>query len=544
MGKDTDSFKEKLIDIFKQPRILLLLLIVILAIFAVNYAPTEKGVVINGVAAGSDAERAGMAFDTKHSLRSLEKILSINGEKVETPANFYTLVEQLAPNSSFKIITDRKEDGYSIVLQPQGNDSNSQALGISVRDAAKSNIRLGIELEGGSRLILKPTAELSKEEFDLLINTLQSRLDVYGASGTKVNSISDAFSNEQFVVVESISSNKNDVYELISRQGEFEAKVGNQTVFTGNDVLRVLNDARHSGLQGCSPSGDGQVCTYGFQIEISSEAGDRFFNVTKNLDVQGGYLSEKISFYLDGKEITSLNIASTFKYQKITNPQLTVSGKTMPTLKQAQEDGQKEMKFLQAILSTQKLPTELEVVQSYSISSSRGRALLSNAMGVGLLALLLVAATVALRYRKFTIFIGIFVALISELIIVLGVAAFMKLSIDLAAIGGLIAAIGTGVDDQIIITDEQFRKKNAAKTSKGRLKKAMVIVLLSYATTMAAMVPLYFAGLKVIQGFAFMIVVGITIGVLLTRPAFAAYIRVLTSSRAQRKEEQKFEEEN
>ncbi|MCA9460288.1 MAG: MMPL family transporter, partial [Nanoarchaeota archaeon] len=120
---------------------------------------------------------------------------------------------------------------------------------------------------------------------------------------------------------------------------------------------------------------------------------------------------------------------------------------------------------------------------------------------------------------------------------VFGVAAFMRLSIDLAAIGGLIAAIGTGVDDQIIITDEQFRDRKKEVSSRKRLKTAMYIIMIAYFTTLAAMIPLYFAGLKILQGFAFMIIIGVTVGVFITRPAFAAYLRVLLTTRKQRKEE-------
>ncbi len=222
------------------------------------------------------------------------------------------------------------------------------------------------------------------------------------------------------------------------------------------------------------------MCTYAFSIEIDSEGADALFQETSQLDVVGGkYLSEKLYFYLDGTEITALNIASSFKYNKITTPQISVSSELMPTKAKAIDDGEKEMKMLQTILSTKALPSELEVVQSYSISSSLGSQLLKNSLLVGFAALLLVSSIVALRYRYFGIFIGIFIALVSELIIVFGFAAFMKFSIDLAAIGGLIAAIGTGVDDQIIITDEYFRDKNKHVSSRKKIKGAFYIIMIA-----------------------------------------------------------------
>jgi preprotein translocase subunit SecD len=532
-----ESLKVKFVDIFKNFRVWILILALLISVITINFTFDDDGVVINGVSINSVAERSGITVESDRGLRDLEKILYMGNTKIEDESDYYDYVSGLDFNSSFKIITDENPLGYEVVLNESSNKSVSEVLGLSVRETPASNIKLGIELEGGSRLILKPQKNLSDAKFDLLIDSLTNRLDVYGASGTKVNELNDAFSDERFIVVESTSSNKNDIYELISRQGKFEARIGNTTVFTGEDVLSVFNDPQHAGLQSCSDSQDGVVCTFRFSIEIDSEAGDRFFNKTKSLDVVGEHLSEEITFLLDGENITSLSIASSFKYQKVTNPQITVSGRDMPTRDKAIESGQKEMKFLQTILSTKSLPSDLEVVQSYSISSSLGEKLLDNAFLIGLVSVLVVAGIVALRYRHPAIFIGIMIALLGEVLIVFGVAAFLKITIDLAAIGGLIAAIGTGVDDQVIITDEYFRKRKREVSSRKRLKNAIFIIMIAYFTTLAAMLPLMFAGLKMIQGFAFMILIGVTVGVFVTRPAYAGMLRIFMTTREVRTEE-------
>lgn len=538
MSENNSTFKEKLIDNLLNFKAWMLAFFLLISLFAINFNfGSEGGVVINGVTPNSPAENAGITFDSSIGLRSFEKIEYLNNEKINTLSDFYSNLENVESNTTLKIRTNLNLQGYDVAIDDLLNESIVTYLGISVRDAPTSNIRLGIELEGGSRLILKPVSNITSQEFDLLINNLQSRLDVYGASGTKVNKLEDAFSNEKFVIVESISANKNDIFELIKRQGNFEAKIANTTVFTGQNVIRILNDPQHEIFNGCPENNGKYICSYGFSIEIDSEGGDKFFEESSKLSVTNGYLSEKITFVLDDKEITSLNVASSFKYNKITTPQITVSGNSFEDQKKALDSVKKEMKFLQAILSTQSLPSELDVVQSYSISSSLGESLLENAVWVGLVALLLVSSIIALRYRHWAIFFGIFVALIGEVIIVFGIAAFMKLSIDLAAIGGLIAAIGTGVDDQVIITDEYFRNRKQKTSSRKKIKTALYIIMIAYLTTIAAMLPLYFAGLKILQGFAFMIMVGVTVGVFITRPAYASFLRIMMTSREERKEE-------
>jgi preprotein translocase subunit SecD len=52
------------------------------------------------------------------------------------------------------------------------------------------------------------------------------------------------------------------------------------------------------------------------------------------------------------------------------------------------------------------------------------------------------------------------------------------------------------------------------------------------------MVPLYVAGLQLLQGFAFMIIIGVSVGVFITRPAYAAFLRIMKTTRAERKEEE------
>ena len=541
-----EGFGTKFADILKNFRVILLIFFIFIsyvAVFGFRLPFSNDGVVIGGVILGSGAEKAGLEFNPEASFLSYEKILYLDNTQINEISDYTDFISNLDINSSFKLKTDKNT--YSITLTSQGNKSNLELVGINVKEAYASNIKLGIELVGGSRLLLTPVDEVTQDEFDLIVDTMQSRLNIYGASGTKVSKIESGLSDEKLILIESLDSNKYEVFELISTQGEFLATVGNVSVFTGDNVLKVFSDPQRAGLQSCQGNdNDGYMCTYAFSIEIDSAGADALFQETSQLDVVGGkYLSEKLYFYLDGTEITALNIASSFKYNKITTPQITVSSELMPTKAKAIEDGGKEMKMLQTILSTKALPSELEVVQSYSISSSLGSQLLKNSLLVGFAALLLVSSIVALRYRYFGIFVGIFIALVSELIIVFGFAAFMKFSIDLAAIGGLIAAIGTGVDDQIIITDEYFRDKNKYVSSRKKIKGAFYIIMIAYLTTLAAMSPFLFSpSLSLIKGFAFMIIVGITIGVFITRPAYAAMLRIMMTTRKRREEEDKEEE--
>ncbi|MEK6867885.1 MAG: protein translocase subunit SecD, partial [Nanoarchaeota archaeon] len=114
-------------------------------------------------------------------------------------------------------------------------------------------------------------------------------------------------------------------------------------------------------------------------------------------------------------------------------------------------------------------------------------------------------------------------------LIILGAAAFIGWNIDLAAVAGILVAVGTGVDDQIVITDEVYgrRKQKTYLNWKDKLKRAFVIIMAAYFTTVVAMLPLFWAGAGALKGFALTSILGVTIGVFVTRPAFAVAIEAL-----------------
>jgi preprotein translocase subunit SecD len=99
---------------------------------------------------------------------------------------------------------------------------------------------------------------------------------------------------------------------------------------------------------------------------------------------------------------------------------------------------------------------------------------------------------------------------------------------DMASIAGIIAAVGTGVNDQILITDEVLRGQGEKfATWKEKFKRAFSIILAAYLTLIAAMLPLWNAGAGLVRGFAVTTIIGVTIGVFITRPAFASMIESL-----------------
>ena len=184
------------------------------------------------------------------------------------------------------------------------------------------------------------------------------------------------------------------------------------------------------------------------------------------------------------------------------------------------------MKRLQTIMITGSLPVKLEVVKLDTISPSLGKEFLNNILFVGLLVILSVVTVVLLRYRNYKIVLPMVFTLFSEMFMILGFASLVGWNLDLAAIAGIIIVAGTGVDHLIVITDETLRGE-VIFDWKRKIKNAMFIVMGAYFTTLAGMFPLLWAGAGLLKGFALTTIAGISFGVLIARPAYAAIIEYL-----------------
>ena len=513
---------KKLNKLLKNPRVLILLAALILCYFAINYQFSDKGLIINSIEFNSSAYHAGMRSPPPElDLTKRENILEVNDKKIKDLSEFHNLI--ISSDKDVRIKTDKTT--YVII-------KDSDDLGLLVAKAPRSNLRKGLELQGGTRVLLEPASEVSDQEIKDIISTMEERLNVYGLTDLTIKSASDLAGNN-FITVELAGVSKDEVKDLIAKQGKFEAKIGNETVFTGKEVTFVCRSGGGTCTNLveplCPQSGSGYVCRFEFEIHLSEEAASKHKKITDNLKVipseSGQRILEKtIDFYLDGKQVDSLQIDASLKGIKASR--ITISGPgNGRTIKEALQEAINNKNQLQTFLITGSLPTKLEIVKLDSLSPSLGEEFIDNALFIGLLSLFGVGIVIYLRYRSLKVSLPIMFILSSEIFAILGFTALFRSNLDLAAIAGIIAAVGTGVNDQIVIADEVL--EGSASSIAQNIKKAFFVILVAYFTTVAAMLPLLKAGAGLLTGFALVTIVGVTIGVLITRPAFGAIIKIL-----------------
>jgi preprotein translocase subunit SecD len=400
---------------------------------------------------------------------------------------------------------------------------------IVVKEIEKTKIKTGLDISGGARALVKPTVEIDDKELDDLIAVSRERFNVFGLSDVKITGASDLEGNK-FMLVEVAGATPDDLESLISEQGKFEAKIGNITVFVGGDkdiTYVARNDATQSTIY--PPQGSiqqGYVSRFSFSITLSPEAAQKHADITKNLPLDpesgGQYLSSNLTLILDGEIVDQLRISSGLK--GLVTSQISIQGSgSGNTVEEAIADARASMNKLQTILISGSLPFELVIVKLDKISSSLGSEFTYSILLAGLSSMLLVGTIIFIRYRKFKVSIALLLTSFSELLIILGIASLIKWNLDLPSIAGILATIGTGVDQQIVIIDEANSGKETSL--KQRMKRAIFVVMTAYLTSLVALLPLFKAGAGLFKGFAITTLIGITAGVFITRPAFADMIK-------------------
>ena len=190
---------------------------------------------------------------------------------------------------------------------------------------------------------------------------------------------------------------------------------------------------------------------------------------------------------------------------------------------------QQRLSDLEVLLESGSLSVSVKSISKESISPLLGEKFLTVTGIAGIIALLVVTLIVFLRYRVVKLVIPIMFISISEVIITIALSSLIS-KFDLGAVAGLLAAVGTGVNDQIVISDELTKGVREAEVSlSSRIKRAFFIVVAAAATVIAVMTPIILIGfgLGKLVGFAITTITGVLVGVLITRPAFGEIARAV-----------------
>jgi preprotein translocase subunit SecD len=528
-------------------RILLLVLIVIMSAVAL-FAPTGSG----GASASPSNSTAGgnnsvidkgptnleFGLELSGGTRIRTSLVGVTAENVKfNPRNDTELERRVAnklglPKQDVTVRPQSKKGGTVEVFDSNVTETEvAQALQSLGKEVKKSDIRQGV----------------TQQTRETAVNVLDRKIKGSGLAGGDAFIARSATGDNSYIVVEVPGKTPEQVTELVNEQGtvqivaHFPVQKNNTTVyrnvslftqedFTSGPVkqqgkgaavpITLSKDAAKNFSHAMrvfgftSPQGISS-CRYQPQSN-TSDTGYCLYTLVNGEVVNGTITEGKI---VSAAAMGSGGLASTINNREfVKDPNFVIR---TGNLTQAQR--------LRLNLQAGALPTELDIGTASFIQPSLADKFKTYSLITGLLALIVVGGVVSFRYREPRVALPMIVTATSEVFILLGFSAAIGLALDLSHIAGFIAVIGTGVDDLVIIADEILQQGDVStgRVFRSRFRKAFWVIGGAAATTIIAMSPLAALSLGDLRGFAIVTIVGVLIGVLITRPAYGDVLRNL-----------------
>lgn len=245
---------------------------------------------------------------------------------------------------------------------------------------------------------------------------------------------------------------------------------------------KVIVDAKSN----IDPSSNSPVVS----MEMNSEGASDWARIT------GANINKRIAIVLDNVVYSAPNVKS-----KITGGNSQIEG--MANVQEA--------KLLEIVLKAGALPAPVKIIEERSIGPSLGEDSIRSGIFSSLAALILVALFMIFYYR----FGGTIadVALLINMLVILGIMASMKATLTLPGIAGLILSIGMSVDTNVLIFERIREEMAAGKPLRTAVdlgyKKAFSAIIDSHLTSIITGIILYQFGSGPIQGFALTLIFGL-----------------------------------
>ncbi|MFC4549999.1 MULTISPECIES: preprotein translocase subunit SecD [Halorussus] len=518
-------------------RVLLLVFFLLASSFAllapgVGGNSNQDGAVVEQGSDGPTNLQYGLELSGGTRIRAPVNGLTAEGVDIPQGTQPGTVERRVAGNLSGVTVSD-------VTARFPDQRGESPTVEVFGSNVTKSEFRSALDRAGYSYETVRQG--VTSQTRDTIVRILSDKISNAGLSGGRVQQVTTA-NGENFVVIEMPNANRSQVEDLVTRRGKVQVvahypanRSGNTTEYR-NTPLLTAEDFASIGTAETSRSGRPYV-----PVVLNNQAAQNFSNAMN----QFGFTGQGVSscYYPERKN------DSGYCLYTVVDGEVVYGAGMGPNLAQTIRSGEftqtgnfrmlttnmSEARELQIHLNAGALPASLDMQAgtSYYLAPSLAEEFKLFSFITGLAAVLAVSGVVFLRYGDPKVAAPMLVTALSEVVILLGFAAAIGLPLDLSHIAGFIAVIGTGVDDLIIIADEVMSEGdvNSSRVFQSRFRKAFWVIGAAAATTIIAMSPLAVLSLGDLQGFAIVTILGVLIGVLVTRPAYGDILRSLLTDR-------------
>jgi preprotein translocase subunit SecD len=403
--------------------------------------------------------------------------------------------------------------------------ANVSAVRTLVEGNDYGNYDVGSNPDGSVRITLKPAAvkDIESHALEQSLETINDRVNALGVSESLVAPYGVG-ENQLVVELPSItdpgqvedaihSTSKLAIYPVVTGQGPWDNDQDAMTALGGvvppDDMLVHGNSTpaspdqvyllqRASIVEG-TDFRDAQPSTDvngrpNMTFTLTTDAGNRFYTYT-SAHSKDSASPGSMAIVLGGKvkEVASINSA------------IRDRGEIEGTF------SQDEVRSLSLMLRTGALPAQIDTLDTFTVGASLGAESIRQGVMAAAAGMLAVMAFMLIYYRGAGI--NADLALLLNLVILLGFMGFWGATLTLPGIAGVILTIGMGVDSNVLIFERIREELRAGKTSAAAVQQgfghAWITIVDTHVTTIVSAGILFIFGTGPVKGFAVTLTFGL-----------------------------------
>jgi SecD/SecF fusion protein len=391
-------------------------------------------------------------------------------------------------------------------------------------------IHLGLDLQGGSRLLLQlsPTAASGPITSDIQAQTRQVIDQRINSLGVTEPEISNVGGDRLLVEIPNLK-NPDEAEQLIKQVAVLTYKIMPQDVnLKAEQALQIVNSAKAPGVttkqraaaqayvEHGAYDASGAVVYTGKELKGAQASYDQSGNPnitfqtkdpSKFANLTHKYMGKLLAIFLDERYVSAATIIG----------EISDSGEITGQFTQEQTT------TLANELNAGALPASITIIEKESIGPTLGKidlvqSLKASMLGLGLVLLFMIAV-----YRLPGLLADL--ALVIYVIVMLGILALSHATLTLPGIAGFVLSIGMAVDANVLIferiKEELWNGKTMRASVRVGFSRAFSAVFDSHFTTIVGAGVLFMLGTGTVKGFAFTLfwgtVVSLVTAVFITR---------------------------
>jgi preprotein translocase subunit SecD len=268
-----------------------------------------------------------------------------------------------------------------------------------------------------------------------------------------------------------------------SREDELGRTVGTEYYAVRKEVPVSGRDLKNARVQ------KGRVNEPVIGFSLTPEGAPKFGNLTRN------NINRRLAIVLDNKVVSAPNINSEINDQGVIEGSFT----------------QQQASDLALVLRSGSLPASLTTLEERTVGPSLGRDSIRQGVTASVVGFILLVAAILLYYKGAGV--NAVLALLLNLIILLGMMAYFKATLTLPGIAGIILTLGMAVDSNVLVFERIREELKEGKTVRASIEqgfsRAFATIIDTHLTTIISALFLFQFGTGPIKGFAVTLLIGL-----------------------------------